>query len=290
MATNTKDFFRQHPVIKNLLLMVLTSLCILILIFVLLKTYAHVGQEYKMYDIIGQKIDQLSDSNDIRLKYVIIDSIFDDNLEGGIILTQDPKAGSMIKRGRKVYVTIAAYSAEDAVMPDLTDMTVRQAISQLSSVGFSVGRLKFVESPFRNAVLEQTHKGRVIQPGTQLEKGSVINLTVGMGEGNNTNIVPFVIGKSMTKARTAILSSSFNIGEEHFNGVADRSHAVVVRQEPDYTGVSRYPYGTQVELWYSSDADVDVDKMVNDFQVDSSKIIYTNEYEENNTVDDDWQW
>jgi beta-lactam-binding protein with PASTA domain len=287
---NTKDFFRQHPVIKHLLLMVLTALCILIIIFILLKMYAHVGQEYKMYDLIGQKFDQINDSSDIRLRYVVIDSIYDENQAGGTILTQDPKPGSMVKRGRKVYVTIAAYSAEEAVMPDLTDMTVRQAISQLSSVGFTVGYLKFVESPFRNAVLEQNHKGRVVQPGTPLEKGSVIDLTIGMGEGNNTNIIPFVIGKSPTKARNAILSSSFNIGAEHFNGVTDCSHAVVVRQEPDYTGVSRYPYGTQVELWYSSDSDIDVDKMVNDFHVDSSKIIYTNEYEENNTVDDSWQW
>jgi len=50
----------------------------------------------------------------------------------------------------------------------------------------------------------------------------------------------------------------------------------VYRQEPGYTGVSQYPFGTQVELWYI-DANADeVSKMVSDFKVDSSKIIDPN--------------
>jgi hypothetical protein len=63
------------------------------------------------------------------------------------------------------------------------------------------------------------------------------------------------------------------VGREHFNGVKNKEKAVVYRQEPDYTGVNQYPFGTQVELWYI-DADAnEVDKMVSSFKVDSSKIV-----------------
>ena len=81
------------------------------------------------------------------------------------------------------------------------------------------------------------------------------------------------IGKTRDKARRDILSASLNVGSEHFRGVRDRQTAVVYRQEPDYTGVSRYPYGTSVELWYVDADEVDVKKMIKEFQVDSSKIL-----------------
>ena len=75
------------------------------------------------------------------------------------------------------------------------------------------------------------------------------------------------------KARRALLQLSFNIGREHFKGVKNRETAVVYRQEPDYTGVNKYPYGTSVELWYIDADDTDVSKMVSSFKVDSSKIV-----------------
>ena len=55
---------------------------------------------------------------------------------------------------------------------------------------------------------------------------------------------------------------------------------MVYRQEPDYTGVSRYVFGTEVELWYIDADDADVAKMVSSFKVDSSKIIDPNDIED----------
>ena len=55
---------------------------------------------------------------------------------------------------------------------------------------------------------------------------------------------------------------------------------MVCRQEPDYTGVSKYPYGTSVDLWFIDADATDVDRMVREFKVDSSKI------EDPNFIDD----
>ena len=72
---------------------------------------------------------------------------------------------------------------------------------------------------------------------------------------------------------------------------------MVYRQEPDYTGVNKYPYGTAVELWYIDVDNTDVNKMVSEFKVDSSKIFDNgmeddgrptpDEIEENS---DEWSW
>ena len=256
--------------------------------------YPFLGKEYEMPDYVGKNIAEAMATNEIDLDFVVQDSIFRQGAEGGIILTQDPKGGTMVKSGRKVYVSITAYNADDAVLPELVGLSVRQAVSELYGVGLSVGKLMFVEDPYKNSVVDQSCKGKTLYAGQQIPRGSVVDLVVGSGDGTGENIVPFVIGKTADKARRDILSVSLNIGEEHFRGVKNKATAVVYRQEPDYTGVNKYPYGTSVELWYIDVDKTDVNKMVTEFKVDSSKIIDPNEVEDGrpspDEIDDNWQW
>ena len=268
-----KDFFKKYPWALHALLMVGVSLAILAIVFLFIRLYARQGEEYELADVVGKDIVELEREDSLGLDFVVQDSIFRPGTPGGLILSQDPKGGTMVKKGRKVYVSITAYSAEDAVLPELAGLTVRQAISELYSVGLEVGQLKFVEDPYKNNVIDQTCKGKTAYAGQQLPRGSVIDLVVGLGDGTGRNTVPFVIGKSADKARRDLLQMSFNVGREHFRGVKHKETAVVYRQEPDYTGVNKYPYGTSVELWYIDAEDTDVAKMVSNFKVDSSKIL-----------------
>ena len=269
---NKESFFKRYPWVLHLLIMLGVSLVVLIVAFQIIRIYARQGQEYELPDMVGHNVSELLADNPIELDVVVMDSIFRPGQEGGLILTQDPKGGTKVKKGRKLYITMTAYTPEDAVLPELVGLTVRQAVSELSAAGLQAGKLKFVEDPYKNNVIEQTCKGKTIYAGQQIERGSMIDLLVGLGDGSGRSVVPFVLGRTSDRARRDILSASLNVGREHFGGVKNRSTAVVVRQDPDYTGVSKYTYGTSVELWYRDADDVDVDKMVREFQVDSSKI------------------
>lgn len=285
---------KKYPWILHVLLMIGISVVILVVVFIFIRIYARQGKEYEMPDYVGKNIAEAMATNEIDLDFVVQDSIFRQGAEGGVILTQDPKGGTMVKSGRKVYVSITAYNADDAVLPELVGLSVRQAVSELYGVGLSVGKLMFVEDPYKNSVVDQSCKGKTLYAGQQIPRGSVVDLVVGSGDGTGENIVPFVIGKTADKARRDILSVSLNIGEEHFRGVKNKATAVVYRQEPDYTGVNKYPYGTSVELWYIDVDKTDVNKMVTEFKVDSSKIIDPNEVEDGrpspDEIDDNWQW
>ncbi len=267
-----ESFFKRFPWALHLLLMLGVSLVALMVVFFFIRLYARQGQEYELPDMVGHNISELMADNPIGLDVVVMDSLFRPGQEGGVILTQDPKAGTRVKKGRKLYITMTAFMPEDAVLPELAGLTVRQAVSELLASGLEVGKLKFVEDPYKNNVLDQSCKGKTVYAGQQIERGSVIDLVVGLGDGTGRSVVPFAIGKTSSRARRDILSASLNVGREHFGGVKDRQTAVVCRQEPDYTGVSMYPYGTSVELWYADASSLDVDKMVKEFKVDSSKI------------------
>ena len=289
-----ENILKKYPWILHVLLMIGISVVILVVVFIFIRIYARQGKEYEMPDYVGKNIAEAMATNEIDLDFVVQDSIFRQGAEGGIILTQDPKGGTMVKSGRKVYVSITAYNADDAVLPELVGLSVRQAVSELYGVGLSVGKLMFVEDPYKNSVVDQSCKGKTLYAGQQIPRGSVVDLVVGSGDGTGENIVPFVIGKTADKARRDILSVSLNLGEEHFRGVKNKATAVVYRQEPDYTGVNKYPYGTSVELWYIDVDKTDVNKMVTEFKVDSSKIIDPNEVEDGrpspDEIDDNWQW
>lgn len=291
-----ENILKRYPWVLHLLLMLGVSLVVLVVVFQILRLYARQGEEYELPDMVGKNISELVADNPIGLDIVVLDSVFRPGQEGGRILTQDPKGGTMVKHGRKLYITMTAYTPEDAVLPELAGLTVRQAVSELQAAGLQAGKLKFVEDPYKNNVIEQTCKGKTVYAGQQIERGSVIDLVVGLGDGSGRSVVPFVIGKTADRARRDILAASLNVGREHFGGVKDRSTAVVRQQDPDYTGVSKYAYGTSVELWYIDADETDVERMVREFKVDSSKI------EDPNVIDDgrpspdeidsrdDWAW
>lgn len=292
-----ESFFKRFPWLLHLLLMVGVSAVILVLVFIFIRIYARQGEESEMPDIVGKNIAEVMANNELELDFVVLDSIFREGTEGGTILTQDPLGGTMVKSGRKVYVSITAYNVDDAVLPELAGLSVRQAVSELYAIGLTVGKLTFVEDPYKNSVVDQSCNGKSLYAGQQVPRGSVVDLVVGSGDGTGSNSVPFVIGKTADKARRDILAVSLNVGEEHFRGVKNKRTAVVYRQEPDFTGVNKYPYGTSVELWYIDAENTDVAKMVSEFRVDSSKIIDVNTIEDGRPSpeeiednSDSWAW
>ena len=293
-----KEFFEKHPLVKHLLYMLGVSVGIVVLAFLLIKVIARQGKEYELPDIYGESLQELESHNPLHFKYVVIDSVYHADKEGGLVVQQDPKAGTMVKTHRKIYVTVTTYAPADVVLPELSNMTVRSAVSALEAAGLRCGKLRFVDSPYRNVILEATCKGKMVYAGEKMDQGAVVDLTVGMGEKLVGSRVPFVIGQSPAKARRGILSASLNVGQEHFEEVTDRNSAVCYRLSPDYTGVTRYPLGTYVEVWYCDATEEDVERIISNFKVDSSKIVH-NEYDLYEDIypeeggydfDEGWDW
>lgn len=232
------------------LVAIVVSFFIVVVVFFVLRHYGRVGQEYPTPYVVGSYVDDLESTKDgFTVHYVIIDSIYQSGKRGGYILRQDPDSGSLIKDGRKIYLTVTSHVPDNAIVPDLRSLSVRHAVSQLQNVGLRGGRITFVNDP-HHVVLEQKYRGRSVAPGRRLEKGAMIDLVVGTGTGSGQTIVPYLVGMSPQKARTSILSASLNMGVEHYDGITDMSRAIVYKQLPEYSGRPTSQYGNHVELWY----------------------------------------
>ncbi len=95
----------------------------------------------------------------------------DSNQPAGYVLAQDPAEGAQLAAGSAVGVVISSGLVE---VPDVRDVTQAQALSDLAQAGFEVQVVEqesTIEPP--GIVLAQSP-----QPGTSLERGSVVTITV----------------------------------------------------------------------------------------------------------------
>lgn len=254
-------FLKSKTFRIHLLIAIGSGVILLWLSLKALDVYTRHGNTIEVPDLDGlSKEDAIRLLGRMDLKPVINDSIFDTTRAKGSVASQNPVAGVEVKRNRAIYLTTVAILPEMVTMPDLIDLSFRQAEALLQTYGLRVGRLEYVPSIARNAVLQQKFNEGSIQPGTPVEKGMTIDLVLGTGEGSNYVNVPLVIGRSREEAIRLIQLSSLNVGQEVFMD-DNMENLRVYRQSPNVITSSRQlAMGSTVDLFYRSADEFDFDE------------------------------
>jgi beta-lactam-binding protein with PASTA domain len=181
----TSSFFNSKKLRFHLLLMLLVTIVLCVAAIIFLHFYTRHGEDVEMPDFVGQDSDELLQnirSNDFIL--VVSDQIFDKKEKEGIVLKQNPASGEMVKKGRKVYLTIASAEPPKVKMPELQDVSLRQAEIMLKAIGLNLGEVIYKPSPYENAILDQIYRGRHINAGSMISYGEKISLVVGKSTEN----------------------------------------------------------------------------------------------------------
>ena len=132
------------------------------------------------------------------------------------IIDQSPSPLQIVKPNRKIYLTVNTAERPKAVVPNLINMSLRNAEMQLQNGGFQLGSITYESSRFRNTILSQSEA-----PGDTLAKGSVIHLTVSDGLGQRKVPVPELIGLKLTEAQQQIRRAGLRVGEIRFEPTKD---------------------------------------------------------------------
>lgn len=112
---------------------------------------------------------------------ILSDSVYDKRTAPGTVIEQNPKAGTVVKEGREIYLTINAFSSKMVTLPSLTDISVRQARSILEGLEIKKVVEKRVPSDFKDLVLAVRYKGVRLSPGARVPVSATIELEVGEG-------------------------------------------------------------------------------------------------------------
>jgi beta-lactam-binding protein with PASTA domain len=264
-------FLTQKKFYIHLGISVIVTIVFIMLIFGLLKAYTRHGDSYVVPDLTGLTMDQLKYDESLKIFNLnVTDSIYDNSLTPGSVIMQNPSPGSKAKEGRNIYITVVSYTPEMSIMPELKDLTVRQAVTTLKTNGINIRRLLYIDHFAENSVLGHYFKGDTLVAGTEILEGSEIDVVVGLGKGQPAK-VPFVIGLSRDQAHEALQMASFNYGNEHFLDTPDPMHNRVYRQYPSW-GQDLQP-GDSVTLYYRSDLRFDFDSLSQRINPDTAVIL-----------------
>ncbi len=266
------EFIRSRLFLRHFLLSVVLTFVLVSVILGMLKWYTHHGESYKVPSLVGltpAQIEQLTTIDNFEI--TVIDSVFDSRQPKGTVLIQEPVPGSMVKKNRKIYLTTVSVLPEQIKMPNLVDLTLRQAKSTIETYGLKLGQVTYVPDIAVNAVLAQFYKGREVEPGFDLMKGSVIDLRVGEEAGSGRYPVPFLIGKTKEEAEALLNKYYFVVGDETYEDGAEPETARIYSQSPAASNNELLNAGQPVNLIYRDPDKFDFDSYMESLRAVENK-------------------
>ena len=253
------DFIFSKLFAKHLGIAVAIFVGGIIIMLIWLNFYTRHGQARPVPDFVGLNIEETQIlASKHKLTYQIIDSVYTNLVPKGRIAEQNPKPGFKVKKWRNIVLIINAFNPEMVTMPNLINLPKRQALLMIENSGLEIGVLQYKPDLSIDVVLEQQINGNIIKPGDHIQKGTVIDLVLGLGLSNQRTPVPYLIGYNLEDAKNRILEASLNLGVYIFdNTVAnyrDSTNAFVYRQNPSHYEESGLQLGSAIYLWLTTDS------------------------------------
>mgnify|MGYP002623011456 CR=1 FL=1 len=246
---------KNNWILKNILGAVVVIAALVVLASVGLRIITRHGQTVTAPDFTNLTVaeaEQLASASHVGVK--VVDSVFVRRLGAGVVYRQQPKAGSTVKKGRSIFLTINSIVPRKVVMPNLYGYSVIEARAELQNRGLNLGKLNYVKDIATNNVLGQSMNGREVKAGDLVVSGSTIDLTVALGSEETTTTVPRLIGMKYVRAMDALHDRYLNAGrvrfDEDIRSYADTMNAVVYKQ--DALGASK-TLGSPINFYLTLD-------------------------------------
>lgn len=181
-----KDFFvklLKNPFVINLILMVVVSGVLILGVLKWLDIYTYHNKAVIVPDIKGLNLDEAAlFIKNSGLRYNVIDSVFSKDVAPGSIVELIPSPGSKVKEGRILFITINATESQTAEIPEVEDISVRQAYALLKSRGFNNIETKYVPGDYKDLALGLELNGKPLIPGERVLLTAPLLLKVSSGE------------------------------------------------------------------------------------------------------------
>ncbi len=199
------------------------------------------GKEIEAPNFKNMTLEEAKDAaKEYNIKVKKGDEVISEEVEKGKIVSQDPKAGEMVKEGGTIKVNISI-GLGDGDIPDLTGKMQNELEAYLKAAGFSLGSVTSEPG--------QEPQGTVIRQdpaaGTKAEKGTAINVVVSDGSKAKA-IMPFVTGMTLGDASSAIANAGLKVGNVTYDYSDTYANGEVMWQQ--FEGNAQKERGTSVKL------------------------------------------
>ena len=174
------QFLFTKAFVKQLLLAVVVLIALIFLTLWWLKFTTNHNETTEVPNLAKMSLDKVEEKLDeMSLRYEILDSAnYNPDFPRYSVIEQIPKPGKFVKENRKLYLTLNPSGYRKIEVPNILGRTRRQAEPTLLAMGFEIGKISY-RPHISDNVLEMRFKGEKLEPGTKIQKTSVIDLIVG---------------------------------------------------------------------------------------------------------------
>lgn len=209
MRMKSSDFlnkFKSKLLWGNLLAMFVVAILLCIGAAWWLNSYTYHGMGIVVPDLTKMNISRAQKLLEEQgLQVIVNDSGYNRQLPGDCILAQSPVAGSKVKTGRAVYVTVNSSSSPTIALPDVVDnCSEREAEARLSAMGFQLTEPKRIHGE-KEWVYGIISRGRHVATGDRVSTDYPLTLVVGDGMYDvGDSAIDYVDGVPETPAESEI--------------------------------------------------------------------------------------
>lgn len=263
-----KDFFRflfSKDFLKQLLFIILFFVLVFFLVFLWLKAYTNHGQKLILPSYIDQRLEEARDAaEDDTFEIVVTDSIHVVDKPGGIILSQNPKAGSEVKENRKIYVTTTKYKADTYLLSELPQLYGNEYDQRKQDLKrFEINsrvKARQYDPGEPNYILEVYYEGEKIVGQTfakediKIDKGATLDFIVSDRSGG-TILIPNLICQEFSAAEFLLKAGNkLKLGSvRELGAITNRNTSFIVDQSPRSDGVTEIEMGEAINITISQE-------------------------------------
>ncbi len=174
------QFVFSKAFLKQLLFAIVALLVLGFLILWWLRISTNHNEKIEVPNLAKMSLDKVEmQLDEMDLRFEVLDSAnYNPDYPRYSVIEQIPKPGKFVKENRKLYLTLNPSGYRKIEVPDVLGRTRRQAEPTLLAMGFKIGKISH-RPHISDNVLEMRYKGEKLDPGTPLQKTSVIDLIVG---------------------------------------------------------------------------------------------------------------
>lgn len=253
-------FLYSKKFLINLGVAILLAIIMIWGIFKFINSYTNHGKTISVPNLEGLTLNDVEKLlAEKKLRYSILDSIFIEDAEKGVILEQNPIKDELVKENRTIYITVSKVIPPKIKMPDIESMSQRLAVAKIESYGLKVN-VKYIPSNCVNCVVMQELNGKEIKTGDLLDLGSTIDLSIGSSSDAQV-LVPYLIDLTREEARTLLMSASLSEGFTDYidckcETKEDTLNAKIYRQSPIRSKSVAVNMGSSVDLYFTCDTNL----------------------------------
>ncbi|MEJ2161865.1 MAG: PASTA domain-containing protein [Robiginitalea sp.] len=148
-----------------------------------LKQTTHHGEFVEVPDLSRMSVLEMREALEAStLRFEVVDSAnYNPEYPRFSIIEQDPPAGNKVKENRKIYVTVNPSGYKKVTVPDIIQVTRRNATAMLRAVGLEVAEVTYINELGKDMVYRIRYQSAYVNPGDKLPKTSKIELVCGNG-------------------------------------------------------------------------------------------------------------